>query len=273
MRSGHSEGRKSPKVGVCPGEKSPRIRDSVRLARDTATFWFQPAGHIRGPNEPVSGPTDTVSGPHGPKHSQKATQTLLKLIMSINLDNRTFRGPPRRHRGPFFCDFEPFWARLPPPPPPGKATRTEHSGSRDTGLPSPNPDRHKTIPDSVVTFFPHSRTPVAVWPARGPAGLVACCLLLLACLLNAQAPPKWPKNMITWLKYYVVQLSDPNPNHSLPPLPPLPTSPSGPPQPPHSDYASPDPRFQLPRPPTTTGAAGPGLPDVGPRPPPDPTCI
>ena len=43
-------------------------------------------------------------------------------------------------------------------------------------------------------------------PARGPAELVAAC-----CSLDAQAPPKWPNNLINRLKYFVLQLGDPNP--------------------------------------------------------------
>ena len=68
----------------------------------------------------------------------------------------------------------------------------------------------KTIPDSVVTFFIHLGTPVALGPARGPAGLIACCVLLL--LLDTQAPPKWLHNWINRLEYYVLQLVDPSPN-------------------------------------------------------------
>ena len=34
-------------------------------------------------------------------------------------------------------------------------------------------------------------------------------MLLVACLLNAQAPPWFPKKMINRLKYYVLQLGDP----------------------------------------------------------------
>ena len=37
-------------------------------------------------------------------------------------------------------------------------------------------------------------------------------LLLLLLLLDAQAPPQWPNNGIHRLKYYVLQLRDPNPN-------------------------------------------------------------
>ena len=35
--------------------------------------------------------------------------------------------------------------------------------------------------------------------------------LLAACLLDAQAPPWWSNNLINRLKYYVLQLGDPNP--------------------------------------------------------------
>ena len=70
----------------------------------------------------------------------------------------------------------------------------------------------KTIADSVVTFV--SGTPAALGPAQGPEGLVAC-LLLAACLLDAQAPPECPSNLMNRLKYYVLQLGDPNPNQDL----------------------------------------------------------
>ena len=133
------KGCKPPKAGVCTWEKCPGIRNSVRLARDTAIFRFQPAGHIRGPNEPILGPTDTVSGPHGSKHGQKATQTVPKLILSINLDNGTFWGAPRRHRGPFLVilgHFGPVWG----PPRARPLGRPEHFGCRDTGLPGPKAD-------------------------------------------------------------------------------------------------------------------------------------
>ena len=70
----------------------------------------------------------------------------------------------------------------------------------------------KTIPDSVVPFFPPDfGTPVALGPKNGPAGL-ACCLLLLACLLDAQAPAWCTNNLINRLKFYELNLGDPNPN-------------------------------------------------------------
>ena len=122
VRLGHSEGWDPPKVGACMREKCPRIPDSFHPARDTAIFWFQPAGRMWGPNEPIWGPTDTVPGPHGSERGQTATQTVPKLIVSINVDKRTFRPPPRRHRGLFLVIFGPAWG----PnwgPPPGTATR------------------------------------------------------------------------------------------------------------------------------------------------------
>ena len=61
----------------------------------------------------------------------------------------------------------------------------------------------ETIPDSAVTFFSISG-PLLLW---GPERL-ACC-----CLLDAQAPPWCPKYLINRLKYYVLQLGDPNPHH------------------------------------------------------------
>ena len=52
-----------------------------------------------------------------------------------------------------------------------------------------------TIPDSVVTFCFRFREPC-----------------LLACLLDAHAPTQWSNNLINRLKYYVLQLGDPNRN-------------------------------------------------------------
>ena len=126
-------GWKPPTVGVCTWERCPRIRDSVCPARDTTTFRVQPAGHIRGPTEPILGPTGTA------KHGQKATQTVSKLMVSINLDNGTFWSAPGRHRGPFlviFGHFGPAWA----PPRARPLGRPEHFGGQDTGLPGPKVD-------------------------------------------------------------------------------------------------------------------------------------
>ena len=136
-----------------------------------------------GPNEPVLGPTDTVSGPHGSKHGQKATQTVPKLILSIKLDNGTFWGPPRRHRGPFLV----ILGRLGPQKvPPGVRPGHGHSGAWGTlaagtrafRVPKAIVCRPNTTPDNVITFFLEFRTPVALGPVKGPVGL-AC--LLLAC--------------------------------------------------------------------------------------------
>ena len=40
--------------------------------------------------------------------------------------------------------------------------------------------------------------------------LVVACLLLACCLLDAQASPRWSNTLINRLKYYVLQLGDPN---------------------------------------------------------------
>ena len=66
----------------------------------------------------------------------------------------------------------------------------------------------KPSPNSVATFFFDSGTPVALGPRKGPAGLACCC----CCLLDAHAPPLWSNDLIGRLKYYVLQLGDPNPN-------------------------------------------------------------
>ena len=77
--------------------------------------------------------------------------------------------------------------------------------------------RKKFVPDKVAENHPRWRgniffrfgTSLAVGLARGPEGLAAaaCCLLL-----DAQAPPQGPNNLINRLKYYVLQLGGPSPN-------------------------------------------------------------
>ena len=117
-------------------------------------------------------------------------------MLSINLDNGTSGGPPRRHRSPFLV----IWGH-------SGAWSTLAAGTGAFWVPKVIVCRPNTMPYSVVTFFPGFGTPVALDPARGPEGL-AC--LLLACLLDAQAPLQWSNNLINWLKYYVLQLGDPN---------------------------------------------------------------
>ena len=107
----------------------------------------------------------------------------------------------------------------------------------------------KTIPDSVVTFFFQSWDLCCSGAQKGPCG-AAC--LLLACLLDAQAPPWWSNNLMNRLKYYVLQLGDPNPSHVMhscraaqpTPLPPLTTHYSPHTTPPFQ-FPSPSPRAQL----------------------------
>ena len=41
--------------------------------------------------------------------------------------------------------------------------------------------------------------------------MLACC----CCSLDAQAPPQWSNNLTNRLKYYALQLGDPNPNPHL----------------------------------------------------------
>ena len=97
-----------------------------------------------GPNEPILGPADTISAPYGSKDGQKASQTVPKLILSINLDNGTFWGPPpRRHRGLFLVilgHFGSTWGPTWGPPQARPLGRMEHFGGRDTGLPGPRGD-------------------------------------------------------------------------------------------------------------------------------------
>ena len=69
----------------------------------------------------------------------------------------------------------------------------------------------RKLRDSGVTFFLSDfGTPVALWPRKGLEGLA--CLLLAACLLDTQDPPWCPNQLINWLKFYELQLGDPNPN-------------------------------------------------------------
>ena len=163
-------------MGVCTWEKCPQTRDSVHLARDTAIFQFQPARHVWGPNEPILGPTDTVSGPHGFKHGQKATQSVLKLILFINLDNGTILGRSTEAPGPVFGDFGLFWARLGPHQGPTLGTATGalwHFGTLATAtrafrVPNLIVYRPNTIPDSVVTFFLRFWEPCCSGARQGP---------------------------------------------------------------------------------------------------------
>ena len=166
-------------------KRCPWTRNSVRLAQNTALFQLQPTGHFRGPNEPILGPADTVLGPHGSKHGQKATPTIPKLILSINFDNATLWGAPRRHWDPFLVILGPLGA------PPGACPKCGHSGARSTSAAETQVFRGpmltvccpNTILDNVGTLFSHFGTPLAVGPAWGPVGLVACCCLLLAACL------------------------------------------------------------------------------------------
>ena len=52
--------------------------------------------------------------------------------------------------------------------------------------------------------------PLLLWGLkRALRGRLACCCCC-CCLLDAQAPPQWSNNLINRLKYYVLQLGDPN---------------------------------------------------------------
>ena len=52
--------------------------------------------------------------------------------------------------------------------------------------------------------------PLLPWgPAKGPEGLACCCLV--ACLLDAHAPPQWSNTLMNRPTYYVLQLGDPYP--------------------------------------------------------------
>ena len=98
-------------------------------------------------------------------------------------------------------------------PAPGTATRTHGALWRPGHGPSGAQRRSCVVPTpspgSVVTPFRDFATSVALGPDKGPAGLAA------ACLLDAQAPPKWPINWIHRLKYYALQPGDPHPNPAV----------------------------------------------------------
>ena len=125
------------------------MRDLVRLARDTAISGVQPAGHIRGPNEPILGPTVTGVQTR-PKGNPNSTQ--VDCVHQLGQPN--LLGPPTEAAGPVFGDFGSFWAR------PGHghsgARSTLASGTRALSVPKVIVRRPNTIPDSVVTFFPGS---------------------------------------------------------------------------------------------------------------------
>ena len=97
-----------------------------------------------------------------------------------------------------------------PRPKTGQTPVNHHLGVRPKKKLFPRKLR-KIIPDSVLTFVFDFGTPSALRTRNGPVEL-ACCLL--ACLLDAQAPPWWSNNLINRLKYYALQLGDPNPNQN-----------------------------------------------------------
>ena len=177
------------KLGVHTWGKCPCIRDSVCLARDTAIFRFQPAGHIWGPSEPILGPPDTVLGATWVQSRLKGNPNSTQVNFVPQLRQRNLPEPPRETLGPIFGNFGPAWGPTRGPPRGRPPRRTEHFGGRGTGLPGSKADclSSQLHPDSVVTIFFHFGCLVALGPAKSAAGL-ACLLLAAACLLDSQAP-------------------------------------------------------------------------------------
>ena len=143
-------------------------------------FWFHPAGHTWGPNEPILGPTDTVSGPNGSKHGKKATQTAPKLIFVHQIGQQNLLGRPTEALGPVFGDFGPFWARLGPHlgPAPGTATRAHGALWRSGHGPSGSQRWLFVVPTPsriVVTFVFSILGPLLLW---GPPRACGASLLL-----------------------------------------------------------------------------------------------
>jgi len=108
VRLGHSEGWKKLTVLACRGEKCPWNHNSVCLAQSTAILRFRPAERTPGPKGPILGPTDTVLCANGSKHGPKRAQTLPGCTLSINKENGTLHGAPRRRRDPILA----FWGRF-----------------------------------------------------------------------------------------------------------------------------------------------------------------
>ena len=157
---------------------------------------------------------------HVSKHGQKRTQTLLNCILSINNGNRTSHGAPWRHHGPFLAFLGHFW--------PQNFSKCP-SGQNTSKLPIPaggGPTEKKVVPEKVAEKHPGCRGPIffRFWDPlgsavqKGPCWLPgpSCCLLACCCLLlQVQAPRRDTNNWINRLKYYVLQLGDPNPNQKL----------------------------------------------------------
>ena len=84
MRLGHPEVWKPPNVGVGKGKQCPRGCDSVRLARNVASFRIRTAGRNPGPDTLKLG----QQTPFKDKDDEKAAHTLPDWMMSVNADTK-----------------------------------------------------------------------------------------------------------------------------------------------------------------------------------------
>ena len=73
-------------VGDCKGAKCPQNCTSVRLARDTANFWFWTARCKSDPNGTKLGQQTPFTGEEETIHDKKAAHTLPEWILSMNRD-------------------------------------------------------------------------------------------------------------------------------------------------------------------------------------------
>ena len=91
--------------------------------------------------------------------------------------------------------------------------KSDQNTTKSPFLTSGGPAEKKVVPEKVAESHPGQRgklffdfgSPVALAPGKDPEEL-------LACLLDAQAPPWCPNDLINQLKFYEIQLGDPSPN-------------------------------------------------------------
>ena len=125
--------------------KCPRIRDSVRLARDTAIFSVSARRTHLGPKEPIVGPRGHRFGATWVQTRPKGNPNRTLVDFVHQLGQRNLLRPPTE--APIFGDFGPFWARLGP-----------HLGVRSAKTQNLRKLR-TTNPDTVATFFLHFGSP------------------------------------------------------------------------------------------------------------------
>ena len=97
--------------GSYGGGGCPQNHELVRLARDTAIFWFRTAGRNLGPNRPKLGQQTPFEGKNWSKNDKKAAHMLPEWVLPMNGDSGTRWRSLQSRRGLFFfVILGRFWA-------------------------------------------------------------------------------------------------------------------------------------------------------------------